>query len=228
MTLFAAAVGWTTIRTADRLSSAPFVEYRIEQSTPPGPNGLVSVRIRNITATQRFGCFNLLVATPDLQRSDFFGPAEGYTQVLRGTVLAQTRLARVRGYEWDVQFTDISPGADIAANIPVKKPGTPKLLIRPCLTVASATSAEADRKAAREDEGEEAETSKPLPAPILVEQTIETWFVENEIRLLWAAMFVWLLALMALKLLSSWSHARSTEPRLAAVSGGKENGHDED
>ncbi len=224
LTLLVAAAGWTTVRTVDRLSSAPFLEYRIDTTSPRGTNGFVSVRIRNVTAKQRFDCFNLLVTTPDLQRSKFFGPADRYSQALHGTVLSLTKLSRVHEYEWDIQFTNIFPGADVTANIPVLQEGIPKLLVQPCAAQQTNKAKEEDKKADSDDDEAQKRSFDP---PILVERTVETWFVENEVRVLWGALILWLITLVVLKALSTRATTGSSTPRSSECHDCKENGHDE-
>jgi hypothetical protein len=211
LTLFVAAIGWTTARTTDRLSSTPFLEYRLDPAELKPAKPAVDVRVRNITTQHTFGCVRVMVVEPQLAMKKFFGARAEGTQVLRGTVLAKSDVLRAQDHEWEVEFTDLGPGADIAFRVPLVSYELPKLLFRTCPPRATAEdSDEDDESAAGPDKSKEG--GKP-PSPVLVEQSFQTWFVEHEIPVLWSVLVVWLMLLIARSMLVVESPARRTETR---------------
>jgi hypothetical protein len=93
--------------------------------------------------------------------------------------------------EWEIEATNLAPGADIAMFIPGVGSGTPLVLVQPCVVRIDIAS-DAKRSEDAKDE------KKPAAAatPILVERGLTTAFVEYEIAILWSALLVWLLAMV--------------------------------
>jgi hypothetical protein len=208
LTLFVAAIGWTTVRTTDRLSSTPFLEYRLDPAELKPAKPAVDVRVRNITTQHTFRCVRVMVVEPQLAMTKFFGARAEGTQVLRGTVLAKSDVLRAQDHEWEVEFTDLGPGADIAFRVPLVSYELPKLLFRTCPPRATIEDADEDDGSAP-GPGK----SKGMPSPVLVEQSFQTWFVEHEIPVLWSVLIVWLMLLVVRSMLTVESRARRTETR---------------
>lgn len=183
VTLFVAAVAWTSVRTAERLSGTPFVEYRIDdQRTDKGRS--LEFRLRNITQSAMFPCFQLMVVPADVQSLEL-QPSEQWDQIIRGTVLVLGTYQRAVRDEAVIEIENLFPGGDFAVRIPVKGTGDPRLLATSCAATQSSSPAPS------------AETSKPKPAaappapPILVPRSARTFFVEWEMAILWAALASW-------------------------------------
>lgn len=192
VTLFVAAVAWTSVRTAERLSGTPFVEYRIDdQRTDKGRS--LEFRLRNITQSAMFPCFQLMVASADVQ-SLALQPSEQWDQVIRGTVLVLGTYQRAVRDEAVIEIENLFPGGDFAVRIPVKGTGDPRLLARNCAPKQSSGVASS------------AEPSKSKPAaasqapPILVPRSARTFFLEWEMAILWAALASWGILMLAVLL----------------------------
>jgi hypothetical protein len=202
MTVFVAAVAWTSIRTADRLSSVAFIEYELG-SPGAGRDQKVEIRLRNITQAAVFPCFIMTVASAD-PSTLAFGPSEQWDQILRGTVLVQGTPRRAEKDEAEIEIKNFSPGADFALRLPTLGQGSPRLLVREC----SALTAEPSSGESKADKKDKPSSGAP---PILVHRSLATFFVEWEIAVLWSILAAWGVALaVALSL-------RKTEPPIAVV-----------
>jgi hypothetical protein len=192
VTLFVAAVAWTSVRTADRLSGTPFVEYRItDQRSDAGRT--LEIRVRNITQSAMFPCFQLMVASPD-SRSLTLLPSDQWDQVIRGTVLVLGSPKRAVHDEAVIEIQNLYPGGDFAVKLPVKGAGDPRLLAKGCAPMPAAPS----------DSGADANKSKALglsPAPpILIPLSARTFFVEWEMTILWATLVLWGVLMLVVQL----------------------------
>jgi hypothetical protein len=182
VTLFVAALSWTAIRTSDRLASVPFVEYRVEPQSGAGGVSGIELRIRNITQASRFDCFTITLVA---RRSEslILGDAAGQQHQLRGTVFASLTVKLAKPNEWEIEATNISPGADIALFVPATGIGKPAVLASSCAGVLTVEAG------AKEDEEKKVKSKVSAGVlPVLVEQSRLTWFVEHEIAILWSAL----------------------------------------
>lgn len=188
VTLFVAALTWTMLRTSDRLVNTPFIEYRIESVLIDKKIEGVEIRLRNITSANSFECFLVTVASSNEKTLRFGDPAM-QRHVLRGTVAAELTVTHVKQNEWEIEAKDLLPGADIAIQVPVIGQDQPRIMVRPCkLNEVS------DRPTDGEGSGKKA---SPRPAiPALLHRSFSTWFVEFELFILWAALGVWLTAMV--------------------------------
>jgi hypothetical protein len=193
VTLFVAALSWTAIRTSDRLASIPFVEYHVEhEANRHGISG-VALRLRNITAASKFDCFLVTLSTRPTDSLKFGDPTKQQHQ-LRGTVFATLEAKASKPGEWNIEARDLGPGADISIFIPTTGTGEPALLGSACAqrtTVFDAGQSESAEK-------KEKPKSAPAAVPILVERSVSTQFVEHEIAILWLALTIWFILMLAL------------------------------
>lgn len=185
VTLFVAVLGWTALRTSDRLSNTPFVEYSVQnQSTGETSGGyLATVRLRNVTSAQTFDCF----IVEQLTRGNF-GEAVNQRVVYRGAVASNATVSVAQPRNWQWQVKDFMPGTDISLSAPMRAPADFKVLVRPCENAGAAANA-------TEKEG----GGKPKRAtPIFLERSMVTWYVEHELAVLWGGLVAWLFFLIFL------------------------------
>jgi hypothetical protein len=193
VTLFVAALSWTAIRTSDRLASIPFIEYRVEPAKNEQGISGIELRLRNITAANKFDCFLLTLWT---RRHDTlkFGDPKQQQHRLRGTVFATLTATPSRSGEWNIEARNLAPGADISLFVPATGTGDPAVLGSACVQVATVfdtgSAESADKKAKSK--------GAPDAVPILVEQSLATRFVEYEIKILWLALGLWLILMLTL------------------------------
>lgn len=195
VTLFVAALAWTTVRTSDRLSSVPFVEYRITPERSESGQSGVELRLRNVTAASKFDCFLLLLA-PHKDASLKFGDLKDMDVRLRGTVLARPEPTHANEYEWEIKISKMSPGADLSLFIPSSGSGNAAVLVSPCPNEVSTAVPAADNEAKKGVEKNEAPKSAAPSPPILIERSGLTFFVEYEIAILWVGLGGWLLLML--------------------------------
>jgi hypothetical protein len=201
VTLFVAAAAWASIRTADRLSDTPFIEYQIT-TVRLEPARVLEVRLRNLTRSTAFQCFQLTIVSADTKRLSFGAP-ETWDQVLRGTVLVLGTARTSDAREAVMEIQNLYPGGDFALRLPVRGDGEPRLLARGC---PGASPANVTQGA----EQDKAKGGGSTPLPILVAASARTFFVEWEITILWTALVGWgILMLIALGLRGA--KATSTE-----------------
>lgn len=202
VTLFVAALTWTMLRTSDRLVNTPFIEYRIDPVRIDNKLDGVEIRFRNITPSSSFECFLVTVASssPDKLR---FGDPTVQRHFLRGTVAAALTVTRAKPDEWEIQATDLLPGADIALQVPVIGKDEPRIMVRQCLEDEPGIKSE-DR------EGSKKKTSPRPGIPTLLHRSLTTWFVEFELLILWAALGVWFTAMAGVILVKKPAPPRST------------------
>ncbi|HEY2558527.1 MAG TPA: hypothetical protein VGI48_02340 [Caldimonas sp.] len=192
VTLFVAAVAWTSTRTADRLSDTAFIEYDLSQSGTGTSDQRVEIRFRNITNSVVFPCFIVTMASPN--PSTFaLGPSDKWDQILRGTVLVQGTPRGAEKDEGEIELENFSPGADFALRIPTVGKGSPRLLVRGCSPLASDTHGANSKPEADKKGRPNAIADAP---PILIPRSFTTFFVEWEIGILWGVLGIWLLALL--------------------------------
>lgn len=176
LALFFAAAGWTVVRSTDRLSTLPLAEYQVSTAIDDQRVERTAIRLRNITSSSRFGCFNLTVAAA--ANSPFrIDVSKSHSLIIGGGVLS--RVSRV-AWEREIARFDIqefAPGADIEIVLRSQGGDEPRLLVSSCQTEMPASSA---------------------AEPILVKKSLKSWLVENEILILWALLGVWLVALIAM------------------------------
>ena len=209
VTLFIAALSWTAIHTSERLSSTPFVEYRIAPThSESGVQG-IEIRLRNITASSRFDCFGLTLVTRR-QETLKFGDAKSQQHHLRGTVFASLTVKQAKDNEWGIDVANLSPGADIALFVPTSGDGSPVVLASSCPSVPVMPKGGEKGDA---DKGE-----KPAAAvPVLIQRSFTTFFVEYEITILWGALVAWL----ALMLFLMWPSPPAKRKRRGSLHGGR-------
>ncbi len=190
VTLFAAAFSWLTIRTADRLSSIPFVEYSVASAENDGHPGVV-VHLRNITLGSKFSCLQLTLGIRQGGTLKFGDPKDQQV-ILRGTVLSTLKLVTPLPEEWDIQINNLSPGADVSLFVPTTGKGSPAALIGSC----SASDSGYEKTAGGETDDEKATRRSGGELPVLVERSLTTVFVEHELCFLWSALLVWLVIMV--------------------------------
>ena len=185
VTIFVAAAAWASIRTADRLSDTPFIEYRLTDVSSTSSRTL-EVRLRNLTRSTAFQCFQLTIVSANVSRLSFGAP-ETWDQVLRGTVLVLGTAKKSNASEGVMEIQNFYPGGDFAVRIPVRGDGEPRLLARSCpVTSAIASGADAEKY----------KGGAAGPLPILVAASAKTFFVEWEITILWSALVSWGLTML--------------------------------
>jgi len=181
VTLFVAALGWTALRTSDRLSNFPFVEYSFSEDSA----NTAAVRLRNVTSGQTFHCFIVEQVTQGK-----FGADVDQRVIYWGSVAADVKLAYAGGMNWRWEIKNFMPGADVSLGAPWKKQAQLKVLVRPCEMSLGYTNG-------KEQEG----GGKPGLTPVLIGRSVVTWYVEHELGVLWSGLVAWLFALIGLNAL---------------------------
>jgi hypothetical protein len=201
ITIFVAVLGWTALRTSDRLQQIAFVEYQTESAPSASGRGKDAViRLRNVTTAQSFSCFILEQLTPAK-----FGDGADQRIRYRGTVAAKTTLLKAAEANWQWEVRDFSPGADLELGAPLQEGAKWNVLVRPCdPSPIVAAKKDADKK--------EAAADKPS-APVFIEKSMVTWYVEHELTVLWAGLVLWLALLIYL------NSRRSAAQQAAAAAG---------
>jgi hypothetical protein len=188
-TLFVAALSWVTVRTIDRLTGTPFIEYRITQgSSDTGASGVV-LRIRHITESSRFECVLLTVATRAQETLKFGDPLE-QRHGIRGTALTLLTVRITKPDEWVVEATNVAPGTDNTLFIPTSGSGSPVAMVQPCVPRSEVAEGAAEAGA---EKGEQRAAGQ---GPVLIEAGVRTFLVQHELELLWGALLAWLLLLI--------------------------------
>ena len=167
------------------------------------------MRIRNITQASRFDCFTITLVA---RRSEslVLGDAAGQQHQLRGTVFASFTVKLAKPNEWEIEATNISPGADIALFVPATGIGKPAVLASSCAGVLTVEAG------AKEDEEKKVKSKVSAGVlPVLVEQSQLTWFVDYEIAILWSALALWA-ALMFMSM-NMVRNRQTTAPRTPSV-----------
>lgn len=193
VTLFIAALGWTALRTSDRLQQTPFIEYRTAQEAIQQKGGAkyAVVQLRNVTTAHSFECFRLeLVGPPNAFTST---PANLYF-AYRGTVAARAKVELAQASNWRWEVRDFASGADILVGAPLQGNSAFQVMVRPC---------DAPAVAEAKDGGKDGAKVKPPAAPVLLERSLQTWYVEYELLLLWIGLLLWLVALVVINALKS-------------------------
>lgn len=193
VTLFIAALSWTAIRTSDRLASVPFIEYEVEPAKSEQGISGIELRLRNITTASKFDCFLLTLWT---RRHDTlkFGDPKQQQHRLRGTVFATLAATPSKSGEWSIEAKNMAPGADITLFVPATGVGDPAVLGSACAQVT--TVLDPDASEGSNQKAKPRNTSDAVP--ILVERSLTTRFVEYEIKILWFALGLWLILMLAL------------------------------
>lgn len=191
-TLFIAALGWTALRTSDRLQQTAFVEFRTRLIAPSSTSTqkFATVRLRNVTNSQTFDCFILEQFTPGK-----FGAANDQMIQYRGTVAANATLAKNTSNNWQWIVKDFMPGADLELGAALTGNEKWNVLVRPCEERIMLGDA-------KEDERKDHPRAK---APILLERSLLTWYVERELIVLWSGLAIWLFMLIGLNAIRSKS-----------------------
>lgn len=183
ITLFVALLGWTALRTSDRLHETPFVEYQTTTfSTAPGSKGnFAAIRLRNVTSGQTFDCFIL-----EQLASAKFGDSTDQRIIYRGNVAANTTLLKAAPANWQWEVRDFMPGADLELGAPTVGSEPWNVLVRPC------------QEAPRPANAKEGSVKSKGSTPVLMERSLVTRYVEHELPVLWAGLVLWLLFLVYL------------------------------
>jgi hypothetical protein len=171
LALFFAALGWTVVRSTDKLSSLPLVEFQIREDFSTDGAPAQAVRLRNITNAARFQCFVLSVV-PIGDSILRFNVDKPHSVVVRGAVL--TRVSRVALEADAAQFSirDFSPGADVEIAFSASRVGPAGIFVSPC------PSSNAGDK---------------VTDPVLVPRSLTSLLVEHESAVLWSGLAVWLI-----------------------------------
>lgn len=208
VTLFVAALGWTALRTSDRLQQTPFVEYRTTHEAVQQKGGAryALVHIRNVTTAHSFDCFRL----------EFVGPPNAFGAVAansyfsyRGTVASRARVELAQSANWRWEVKDFMSGADMVLGVPLQGDTRFQVMTRPC---DAAPAAEAKGEGAKDGA-----KSKTPAAPLLLERSLQTFYVEYELALLWIGLLVWLMTLVVLNALRPAPPKPATARRLVAA-----------
>ena len=170
--LFIAAVGWTIVRTTDRMSATPLVEYLVQTQVTAGNSSHTTVRVRNITTSVRFSCFELTVAS--VRNSSLrFDPSQPHGLVIRGGVLSKVSKSATEPELARFIVQDFNPGADLEIGLKTAGNDSPRLLASPCLP-----------------------TSKENVEPVLIERSPTSRLVEHELFFLWLGLLTWLVLIL--------------------------------
>lgn len=174
ITLLAAAIGWATVRTAEKLSETPFLEYRLESSVDDKGANWVELRFRNITRKFSFKCLSVSLLAPNGSREEIF--TGEHVQVIRSIVAPVSREEPGKtADEIAFDFKNLSPGADIAVKLQTVRNVMPSVVVAAC-------------RDSNIDEN----------APHIVPASFQTWFVEHEFEAIWGAIAIWLFAVVAI------------------------------
>ncbi len=177
VTVFVAVLSWTALRTNDRLTSTPFIEYRLAERQNEAGIPSVELRLRNLTTASKFDCF-VLTLVPRHAEPLKFGESSKVEYRLHGTALVLPTVSAATADEWNINIHGLAPGADLSIFIPTIGSGIPAVLADPC---PGATAANTD---------------KQVLEPILIELSWRTYFVEYELQILWTLLLFWLSGIM--------------------------------
>ncbi|MGV3572450.1 MAG: hypothetical protein ACO1PB_17755 [Ramlibacter sp.] len=189
ITLFIAALGWTGLRTSDRLTSSPFVEYELSERTvsvrpaqPSTTTKRAALRIRNITHDHAFGCFKIDFVGS--RKGAKLGHSDDQDQIYVGNVGATASVVISQPMLWQWEIKDFLPRADLVLLVPFDGTDLPRLLVRPCESRVPGAP------------GSYGGSPGGALAPALLPRSVLTRYVEHELMVLWTALGLWLLALV--------------------------------
>ena len=199
ITVFVAALAWTVVRTVDRLSGLPVVQYPTSaQSTDflDSQAGQIStIRLRNITSATTFECLIFVVqAEPPGGAYVFDKPADS-RYIVRGTAVATGTVTVETPYLVQVKLERFWPGSDIEFGVVSIGNGAMTTKVQRCRAEDEPQPAFAGISVVEKPE-------KDSPFPVLLENGLQTSFVEHETYWLWGALLLWA-ALLAILLMVS-------------------------
>lgn len=200
ITVFVAALAWTVVRTVDRLSGLPVIQYQTSvQSTDfvDSQTGQMStIRLRNITLATTFECLILVVqAEPPGSAYVFDKPAEN-RYILRGTAVASGTVTVETPYLAQIKLQKFWPGSDIEFGVTSFGNGAMSTKVQRCRSEDEPQPSSAGVSVAGKRE-------KDPPFPVLLENGWQTSFVEHETYWLWGALASWAVLLAILLVFSA-------------------------
>src|SRR5258708_4346482 len=138
ITLFVAALAWTVVRTVDRLSGLPVIQYQMSvQSTDfvDSQSGQMStIRLRNITSTTTFECMIFVVqAEPPGGKYVFDKPADS-RYIVRGSAVASGTVTVETPYLVQIKLQRFFPGGDIEFGVTSFSNGALSTKVQRCRT----------------------------------------------------------------------------------------------
>lgn len=184
VTLFVAALGWTALRTSDRLLQTPFVEYQTKKDVVPhtGSGKYALVQLRNVTTIQSYECFLLEFVGPS---SAFDSGATNFHIAYNGTVAVNVGVITNSDSNWRFKVQDFMPGADVVVGVLANERAPFRVMVRPCEATPSV------------DPKDESKAKRNV-TPVLLERSFHTWYVEYELLVLWVGLLLWLLMLVCI------------------------------
>ena len=195
ITILIAALGWTVVRTADRFASLPFIEFSIVQSGADS-----SIRLKNITNDKAFECVMVLFALSDDKNVPLeFAPQNPTKMAIRGHTLFKSS-PRLSNSPTEIvqEISGFGPGSDMELTFQAKnEAGRLRVFASQCEnslgddTSGKNADESRDKSTGKEDSGE-SQKAKSKFAPILIERSWKTFFVQYDIEILWFAMFIWI------------------------------------
>lgn len=199
ITIFVAALAWTVVRTVDRLSALPVIEYQTSAQSSDfldsQPGQMSTVRLRNITLATTFECLIFVVQADPPGGAYVFGRPADSRYIVRGTAIASGAVTVETPYLAQIKVTKFWPGSDLEFGVTSFGNGTISTKVQRCRIEDESHPASADTSVAGKPE-------KDSPFPILLEKGWQTSFVEHETYWLWGALLIWV-ALLAILLVPS-------------------------
>jgi hypothetical protein len=200
ITVFFAALAWTVVRTVDRLSGLPVIQYQTSvQSTDfldSQAGQMSTIRLRNITSATTFECLIFVVqAEPPGSTYVFDKPADS-RYIVRGTAVASGTVTVETPYLVQIKLERFWPGSDIEFGVTSFGNGAMTTKVQRCRT-------EDEPQSAFAGVGVVGKPEKDSPFPVLLENGWQTSFVEHETYWLWGALLLWGLLLVILLIVSA-------------------------
>ena len=188
ITLFFAALAWTVVRTVDRLSSLPVIQYQMSPQSADFVDSqlgqMSTIRLRNITLTTTFECLIFVIQAEPPGGKYFFGKPADNRYILRGTAVASGTVTVEAPYLTQITMQRFWPGSDIEFGVTSFGNGTMSTKVQRCRTDDESQPIPATVNAPEKSD-------KEAPFPVLLEEGWQTSFVEHETYWLWSALLLW-------------------------------------
>lgn len=207
ITVFVAALAWTVVRTVDRLSGLPVIQYQTSVHSTDFLDSqagqMSAIRLRNITSTTTFECLIFVVqAEPPGGAYVFDKPADS-RYIVRGTAVSSGTVTVETPYLVQIKLERFWPGSDIEFGVTSFGNGAMTTKVQRCRTEDEPQRAFAGVSVVGKPE-------KDSPFPVLLENGWQTSFVEHETYWLWGTLLLWAVLLPILSVVSACRRGAGT------------------
>ena len=196
ITIFIAAFCWTVVRTVDRLSALPLIEYSASISAQAsGGSSNYTLRLRNISNDKVFSCVKVILRVPKESKFSFSISANPIPR-LRGAMYVEPKVGQIAAGFAEIYLLNFSPGADLEYVFVGTGNDAIRLLAQICPAIDEVPVGTAKLKGK-----EEGSTKTKSDAPthvLLIEKSLETSFIDNELAYLWSFLVLWGILMIAL------------------------------